>query len=123
MLTCDRAIEFSNEALNTLRSPGVYMYVLEDRAIYIGASEKMLGRALARNHHKLPELLTAASLILFPCATYEEAKRLEKEAISQLKPMYNERNGKMTIAKRLAQQLGITPAAACTQYLANPPEA
>ena len=117
MLTKREAIEFTNEGLATLRSSGVYMYVRADEAIYIGAAKKVLGRALARNHHKLPELLTGTSLILFPCKTYEEAKELEKQLISELNPMYNERNGKMTIAERLAAQLGITPSAACAQYL------
>jgi hypothetical protein len=117
MLTNRKAIEFSGDSLAILRSAGVYMYVREDRAIYIGAAKKVLGRALARNHHKLSELFSGTSLILFPCDTYEEAKQLEAELISDLKPEYNERNGKMTIAKRIAAQLGITPSAACSQYL------
>lgn len=121
MLTNRKAIEFGNQGLKTLRSAGVYMYVLDDQAIYIGAAQKVLGRALARNHHRLPELLRGTSLILFPCDTYTEAKELEKELITDLNPVYNQRNGKMTIAKRLAQKLGITPAAVCHTYLPPTP--
>jgi excinuclease UvrABC nuclease subunit len=117
MLTKRKAIEFDSSSLAILRSPGVYMYVRNDEAIYVGAAHKVLGRALARNHHKRAGLLIGTSLILFPCDTYEEAKQLEKELITDLKPVKNQRNGKTLVAQHLAEQLGITAQAACSQYL------
>jgi hypothetical protein len=49
------AIEFKLDALETIQGPGVYMYCVGDEALYIGSSRKVIGRALARNHHRLSE--------------------------------------------------------------------
>ena len=99
-----QAIEFSPEALQTLRSPGVYMYVREDKAIYVGASSSAIGRALARNHHRRKDLLVGTSLLLFPCKSAAEARQLEDKFIADLQPELNQRGG----IKQLAQKLSVS---------------
>lgn len=106
--------------LASLNGPGVYMYVRDDRAIYIGSSKSVIGRPLARNHHKrkqFREHLEGASLLIFPTVSFDRAKQLEAEMCATLKPILNQRNAKMTPAKQLASLLGITPHAAASAYL------
>ena len=57
-----QAIEFKTDALDILRGPGVYMFCEGDRALYIGASRKVIGRILARNHKLLSINILQASL-------------------------------------------------------------
>jgi hypothetical protein len=110
--THGNAIEFDVAALEILRSPGVYIYVKDDRAIYIGASRSMIGRALARNHHRRKDLLAGASLLLFPCKDLHEARRLEEQMIGELRPVCNERGG----WKHAADLLGVTYHTVCNTY-------
>lgn len=96
-----QAIEFNSEALSILRGPGVYLYVKEDRAIYVGCSRSAVGRALSRNHHKRMELLKGTSLLIFPCKTQTAAQQLEEKLIFDLRPIGNERGGWKEFARIL----------------------
>jgi excinuclease UvrABC nuclease subunit len=93
----------------------VYMFVREDKAIYVGASHEVIGRALAANHHKIANLLEATSLILFPTTTYQQALNLEENLIADLQPIYNERGG----LKRIAQIMGLSPRSLQATYKQN----
>ena len=112
-----QAIEFKLDSLEVLRGPGVYMYCVEDKAIYIGASRKVVGRILARNHHRSAELSAATSLIVFPCMTWKEATELESKLIADLRPELNMRNGKYYRAKQIAEQFGTTSQHIVNNYL------
>ena len=113
----DKAIDFNLEATAALRGPGVYAYLNGDKAVYVGSSKKVIGRALGRNHHLLKELASATSLLVFPCKDWEEAKALESQMICDLRPALNMRNGKMYRAKDLSQALGTTTQHVVHQYL------
>jgi hypothetical protein len=91
-----------------LRGPGVYMYVRDDQAIYVGASTSAIGRCLARNHHRKQELLAGTSLLLFPCKDRKSARELEDWLIFELKPILNKRGG----WKQLARLMGYSRAGA-----------
>jgi len=109
------AIEFRPEALETLNRPGVYMFVRDDRALYIGASDAVVGRALARNHHKrkvFKDALKGASLIIFPCQSLADARELEDRLIHELRPEHNQRGGWKQIAKILGYATAGTAATA-----------
>src|SRR5467141_351669 len=106
------ALEFSVDALTVLRGPGVYLYVRDDKAIYVGGSRSAIGRCLARNHHRKQELLIGTSLIIFPCKDHKSAKELEDWLIFELKPLCNERGG----WKQLAIRLGVTLRGATEVY-------
>jgi predicted GIY-YIG superfamily endonuclease len=104
-----KAIEFDANGLQILNNPGVYIYTKDDRAIYVGSSDCVIGRALAANHHKRKEfkqILNGASLLIFPCDTAKQALELEKIITAELQPILNERN--LLPADELAQALGIT---------------
>ena len=112
----DKAIEFNLESLDTLRGPGVYMYCVGDEALYVGASRKVVGRILARNHH-VTRLSEATSLLIFPCNDWNAAKALETKIITDMRPSLNHRNYKMLPGKELADKLGVTAQAAVHMYL------
>ena len=103
-----KAIEFDAKGLQILRGPGVYMYVQNDRAIYIGSSESVIGRALARNHHKRFDFakIPGLSLLIFPCDSAQQAYELELKFTARLKPLLNERN--LQDINQLAQYLGVS---------------
>lgn len=111
-LSQSTAIEFKPADLAILRGPGVYMYVLEDKAVYVGGSRSAVGRSLARNHHRKSELLLGTSLIIFPCKDHAAAKELEDWLIFELKPALNRRGG----WKQLAKALGISRSATKITY-------
>lgn len=111
-LSHSSAIEFNAESLAILRGPGVYMYVREDKAIYIGASRSAIGRCLARNHHKKQHLLAGTSLLIFPCKDHTAAKELEDWLIFDLKPIGNKRGG----WQQLANALGMTRSGTTQTY-------
>jgi glyoxylate carboligase len=112
-----KAIEFKIDALATLRGPGVYMYCEGDNALYIGASRKVLGRILGRNHHIKSGLESATSLLIFPCASWADAKKLESCMIAECAPKINQRNGAMVRAQSLCNALGMTPQSVIQAYL------
>ena len=115
-----QAIEFKLEALSTLRGPGAYMYVVDDTAIYIGASRKVIGRVLARNHDRREAFYGATSLLIFPCDSWAEAKELESCLIAECYPKLNMRNGAQKRAEKVCRALGVTPHHVITQYLTRP---
>lgn len=112
----DKAIEFNLDSLTVLRGPGVYMYCKGDLALYIGASKKVAGRILARNHH-VTRLNEATSLLIFPCKDWETAKALESEMIGELRPELNMRNGRYYKANKIADRFGTTSHHIVNQYL------
>ena len=116
-----QAIEFKTDALDILRGPGVYMFCEGDRALYIGASRKVIGRILARNHHRLKELGSATSLLIFPCKEWSETKTLESCLIAECQPILNMRNGATIRAQKVCAALGITPQTVINQYLTSKP--
>ena len=114
------AIEFPLDALAILHSPGVYMYCAGDRALYVGASKRISGRILARNHHRKSELKSATSLLIFPCQSWQEANALESCLCAECRPQLNMRNGAMVRAKRVCESLGMTAQSVIHQYLIKP---
>lgn len=92
-LSQKNALEFDASALAVLRGPGVYMYVRDDKAIYVGGSSSAIGRCLARNHHRKNDLLLGTSLIVMPCKDRKSARELEDWLIFELKPLCNQRGG------------------------------
>lgn len=103
-----KAIEFNISGLADIRGPGVYMYCAGDEAVYVGASRKVVGRILARNHHIADGLDAASSLLIFPCADWKTAQALETVMITTLRPRLNRRNYKTLRAREVANRLGIT---------------
>jgi len=114
-----KAIEFKLDALETLRGPGVYMYVEGDKALYVGASKHVIGRVFARNHHVKQALSSATSMLIFPCDSWPDAQKLEACMIADLDPVLNKRGGAMVRARKICQALGITPEAFVNLYLSG----
>ena|SRR5579863_1636427 len=116
-----QAIEFKLDALDVLRGPGVYLYCAGDEALYIGASRKVIGRVLARNHHIGKDLQSATSLLIFPCKDWQSAKALESKLIGDLKPRLNMRNGALYRARQVSEALGVSPHRIVNAYLSKNP--
>jgi len=104
--TSKKAIEIDSASLAVLRGPGVYMYVKDDLAIYVGSAHHLACRCFGKQHHKLSEIQTGTSVLMFPCETYEQARQLEDELILDLRPRFNGRSGRASFAKLM----GIDPA-------------
>jgi hypothetical protein len=105
-----KAIEIGQEGLDILRRPGVYMYVQDDKAIYVGSARKLGERAIGKGHHKATDITKAQSLIMFPCRNYQEAYDLEQRLINDLSPRLNNRNPLQI--DRLKELLGTSPSTA-----------
>ena len=120
-MSTDNALEFDLKATETLRGPGVYAYLTGDTAIYVGCSKKVVGRALARNHHLLKELAEATSLMIFPCKDLPSAKELEMQMISDLQPKLNMRRDRLWRARKVCGVLGSTAQSVLHQYLPKKP--
>ena len=116
-----QAIEFKTDALDILRGPGVYVYCEGDLALYVGASKRVSGRVLARNHHIGKGLEAATSLLIFPCENWKQARELEDEIIAELRPRLNMRSLTNAPAKRAARLLGNTTQATQRMYLTSKP--
>jgi hypothetical protein len=93
-LVCGQAMEFGAEALRYLNGPGVYMYIRDDKALYVGSSRSLMGRAGSRKHDKRGVFIyDATSLIMFPTRTHADALKLEDQLIFELRPEHNKRGG------------------------------
>lgn len=102
------AIAFNAESLALLTGPGVYMYLVNNKAIYVGSAKSLAGRSMSRGHHQRKNVSIANSLMLFPCDTHAEALELEMQMISDLRPRFNGRGFKKVRAKKLAKAMGIS---------------
>jgi hypothetical protein len=109
--TCER---------NSIYDTGAYMYCVGDKALYIGASRKVVGRILARNHH-VKGLEVATSLLVFPCKTWQEAKDLESCLCAECRPELNMRNGAIVRAQKVCAALGLSSQQVIHQYLRKTP--
>jgi excinuclease UvrABC nuclease subunit len=99
-------IEIRSAQVKTLFGIGVYLFSVEDRAVYVGASKSMLHRAFYRNHHKHSQIPDNADVTFFPCETIENANRLETLLIDTLQPTLNERKYRKESLDMLRQSLG-----------------
>jgi hypothetical protein len=83
---------FSGHVLKQLRGPLVYVFISTGRVKYVGASAGGLGRALSPSHHVLGSVNVhdGDALLYLPCATREEADRLEHDLIDLLRPEWND---------------------------------
>jgi hypothetical protein len=107
-LVRDKGLVFSPDVVAALLGPGVYLLVQNDEAVYVGVSRVVVGRAFARNHQKLQAFRDAGtSLVVFPCETYNSAKRLESQLIAILHPSLNRRNSEIALVDHIAEKLGI----------------
>ena len=98
-LSHPNALEFDVKAPAILRGCGVYIYIHEDRAVYVGSSSHTVGRCLSRGHHRREELLLGTSLIILPCKDVEAARELEDWLILELRPICNRRGGWAELAR------------------------
>jgi hypothetical protein len=64
-----------------------YAWIRNNRIIYVGMSSAFGNKPFSEGHHREADLRDATSLMMFPC----EAQAIEKETISELRPIYNDR--------------------------------
>lgn len=90
-----KKIEFNRVALGMMSTPIVYMALGDKDVLYIGMSEKGLGRVFARDHHVLKHIMgEIRSLQVFEVDSPAAARTLEAVLIKNLKPTRNRRGYK-----------------------------
>jgi excinuclease UvrABC nuclease subunit len=83
-----KTLIITKEDLAALQQPCVYIYHDSWGVLYVGSGTSA-GRALVHTHHRVSTFDGAERLEIRLCKTVEEARRLERRLISQLKPRLN----------------------------------
>lgn len=82
--------EFNGNDFKALLGPGVYVFMKEDRPIYVGMGRSLLGRCSGLGHHKAHTARKECDkVLLFPCIHLEAAHKLETILIGRFQPQYN----------------------------------
>lgn len=83
-------IKFPNNEIYRLAGPIVYCWIKDEKYLYIGSSKNGLGRTLAPGHNaSIKSLVIGADLEIIPCASIDEARKLESEMILKNNPEFN----------------------------------
>ena len=79
---------FSMEEVEVFSSPGVYVFYLNDEALYVGSGKAVMGRCMGL-HHRNKVRKIADRVEIHPCATHEQALAKEQRLIRELRPKFN----------------------------------
>jgi excinuclease UvrABC nuclease subunit len=86
-----KEIHFSSQQIRLMRGPGVYVYKSANGVpLYVGASAYGLGRAFGPSH-PMREYQEDVNMSFIPCATKDDAFKLEVSLIREHIPRYNSR--------------------------------
>lgn len=107
LVSSKRCFEMKADFRREMAGCGVYLFSVEDLAVYVGASENMFNRALNRNHHQRSHIPGNADLTFFPCKSIEDALRLESLLIDMLRPSLNQRKIANPTLDKLRETLGV----------------
>jgi len=83
-------IRFRGDYFRTLIGPGVYMFLLDHRPLYIGLSEFGLARVTGP-HHQDRARQECDEVLFWPARSIDAARALEALLIRRLYPKYNSR--------------------------------
>jgi len=83
-------ISFGGDFFRALaRNPIVYVFLKDNRAIYVGMSRRGIGRPLSKGHKRNEVRRTCDDVRVFMCKDVKAAKELEEFLIRKLKPVEN----------------------------------
>lgn len=92
--------QFTGDDFRSLREPGVYIFMREGKALYVGKATRLLGRIGAR-HHQAEAIYLCDQVLLYPCKSDSAALRLEELLITKLRPRFNAQKLNNSIKQRL----------------------
>ena len=95
-------LEFSGENYRLLCGPGVYLFMSETEALYVGMSKSVIARPFTFSHWKARKAQREATrFIIYPCRTVGDALDLETMFIERLHPKYNTKQKVAMVCRRL----------------------
>lgn len=81
---------FTGSDFRALRLPGVYLFMKEKAALYVGMASCLLQRAGSKQHAQADQAIAECDEVLFyPCQSIDAAVELERLLIWKLKPDFN----------------------------------
>ncbi len=75
--------------VKALSGSGVYVFMYQTYALYVGCSHNLISRCLDIAHHRRDVLQLSDRVELYPTATVEQALAKEKQFIERLNPRFN----------------------------------
>lgn len=87
------SLSIDGQTWQTLRGPGVYIWMRDATPMYVGSSLSLGSRAFSLAHHQLASLRVALGdvdrLMLYTTTTVLEARELERQMIRRVRPELN----------------------------------
>jgi excinuclease UvrABC nuclease subunit len=98
--------QFDGDDFRDLRRPGVYVFMFEGSALYVGMASMLL-RRIGGFHKQAQDAIDGCDRVfVYPCVSLEAALELEKLLICQLKPRDNVNSRLNYIKQRLGIRIG-----------------
>lgn len=83
--------KFKANDFRDLRKPGVYLFLLDGNALYVGMGKSLIYACVRTGYHYGRDMAIeqADEVLMYPCVSSEAARELEIMLIKSLRPKYN----------------------------------